>query len=555
MTAPTTPVPRPIPAPANFPITWESPELAQLPFQQDRQHVPNPMTPLAAWFAMNGFAVGATRAMAAYDVPMAFTVGHINYYYYMAIAPNVPPEEMPEHEARAQAALMPAVMQFRARWEQEWLPELQRMWADWASFDLGRASLPRLIQRFDECVAVFQRIWEIHFRLLIPAMVGFSEFRSLYEELFPGEGELDAYRLLQGFDNKSLEADRAFWNLSKQAESVPSIAATLRSSPLSELGAAFAGSEEGREFLREAAKVLAEFGRRSDTVQELGDPSWVEDPKPLFANVKALLEKGDDPNERLASMATAREAAVAAARERLASSPPEVRGRFEGLLFAAQNCSFLQEDHNYWIDQRGLHEVRQVCLAVGRRLCDEGKLAAPEDVFMFSVPELRELASGDGSGIGVARERRSAMAHWATVTPPPMVGTDYGPPPDNPITRAILRFFGGPPPASEQNVIRGNAGSSGTVRGIARLVMTLDDADRLGSGEIMVTPTTSPPWTPLFGIAAAVVTDTGGALSHCAIVAREYGIPAVVGTGTATAIIREGQTIEVDGDAGTVRLF
>ena len=95
------PAPVVIPLPENFPITWDPPEFQHLPFQQDRQHVPLPMTHMSAWFAANGFAVGASRALAAYSVPMAFTVAHLNYYYYMAIAPNIPPEEMPAAEERA----------------------------------------------------------------------------------------------------------------------------------------------------------------------------------------------------------------------------------------------------------------------------------------------------------------------------------------------------------------------------------------------------------------------------------------------------------------------
>lgn len=548
------PIPTPIPAPENFPIQWAVPEMAMLPFQQDRQHVPMPLTPLAAWFAANGFAVGASRALANYSIPMAFTVAHLNYYYYMAIAPNIPPEKMPEAEAAAQAALMPAVMSFRSRWEQEWLPELQTTWNEWTKFDLAGASLPRLLQRLDECQALFQRIWEIHFSLLVPAFVGFSEFREMYGQLLGG-GDLDAYRLLQGFDNKSLETDRAFWDLSLRVAANPALAAIFRATSSGDLQSVLSGSAEGRHFLDDANAVLAQWGRRSDTVQELGDPSWTEEPRPLFASIKSFLDGGQDPTGRLAAMAAEREATVAAAREKLANHPAEVRGQFEGLLFAAQSCSYLQEDHNFWIDQRGLHEVRQVCLETGRRLVSEGKLTDRSDVFLFTLPELRELAAGTTSGAGIAGKRRAEMAHWASITPPPMAGTDYGPPPSNPVTRAIARMFGGPPPASEATVVRGNAGSSGTFRGTARLIMTIDDADRLAPGEIMVAPTTSPPWTPLFGIAAAIVTDTGGPLSHCAIVAREYGIPAVVGTGAATAMIRDGQEIEVDGDAGTVTLL
>jgi len=121
---------------------------------------------------------------------------------------------------------------------------------------------------------------------------------------------------------------------------------------------------------------------------------------------------------------------------------------------------------------------------------------------------------------------------------------------------AIGKFFGGPPPATEEpGIIRGNAGSPGRARGPARVVRSLAEADRLRPGDVLVAETTAPPWTPLFASAAAIVTDTGGILSHCAVVAREYGIPAVVGTGSATARISDGQLLEVDGGAGLVRVL
>jgi pyruvate,water dikinase len=118
------------------------------------------------------------------------------------------------------------------------------------------------------------------------------------------------------------------------------------------------------------------------------------------------------------------------------------------------------------------------------------------------------------------------------------------------------KFFGGPPPAAEApDVLRGNAGSPGKVRGLARVVRALSQAGKLQAGDILVAETTAPPWTPLFATAAAIVTDTGDILSHCAVVAREYQVPAVVGTGRATKEIRDRQMLEVDGDAGLVRIL
>ena len=111
------------------------------------------------------------------------------------------------------------------------------------------------------------------------------------------------------------------------------------------------------------------------------------------------------------------------------------------------------------------------------------------------------------------------------------------------------------PSEEHPDLLGGTPGSPGKITGIARVIINLEDAGKLSEGEILVTATTSPPWTPLFATAGGIVTDTGGALSHCAIVAREYDIPAVVGTGMATAIIKDGQMIEVDGDTGDVRLL
>jgi pyruvate,water dikinase len=119
----------------------------------------------------------------------------------------------------------------------------------------------------------------------------------------------------------------------------------------------------------------------------------------------------------------------------------------------------------------------------------------------------------------------------------------------------MVRFWGVPPePSGHPGELRGMAGSRGVASGRARVARTLQEAGSLQPGEILVAITTMPPWTPLFGVAAAVVTESGGPLSHCAIVAREYGIPAVVGAPDATSRITTGQRITVDGSSGVVTI-
>jgi pyruvate,water dikinase len=191
----------------------------------------------------------------------------------------------------------------------------------------------------------------------------------------------------------------------------------------------------------------------------------------------------------------------------------------------------------------------------------EGLLDAAEDVLMLEAGEVREILQDPAGAramdwprqLVVQRQREIETA--AAMTPPPFLGNPaaLGAPAENLISRAMRNHFGGPPiPSSRPGELRGIPASRGVVTGQARVARSLQEAQALLPGEILVAPSTLPPWTPLFGIAAAVITETGGALSHCAIAAREYGIPAVVGVHGATRAIPDGAMVTVDGAAGTV---
>jgi phosphohistidine swiveling domain-containing protein len=387
-----------------------------------------------------------------------------------------------------------------------------------------------------------------------------SMFSDLYRDLFGDAGALDAYRLLQGFDNKSLETDRALWRLSRTARALPWVREALTWCADHEVMAALEQHDDGRAFLTELHAFLEEYGRRAEKFTMIGVPSWIEDPSPVIRNLKDYIAQPDrDPLAEMARLAEARARLLAEVNERLHGYPQPVIGQFGFLLKAAQEATVLQEDHNFWIDQRAMYEVRRVALEFGRRLAAAGVIAEASDVVYLDIEELRATAAGlplidRRAQIGM---RKTEMERFRTITPPHALGTlPPGAPPDNPVNRAITRFFGGPPqPASEPGVLRGNAGSPGKVRGVAKVVRSLAEAGKLERDDILVAETTAPPWTPLFATAAAVITDTGGILSHCAVVAREYGIPAVVGIGMATTAIRDGQVIEVDGDAGLVRII
>lgn len=553
--------PKPIPIPDNFRFEWSNPEDAKLPLQQDRAHAPNPLTPLSGWLAEHFWAKGATAGFAAAKQPVMMHIRRINTYYYLAVTPSVPPEQMEEAGHQAEDALKASIPTFADRWENEWLPEIRGYHDTWNAFDLSGATDEDLLAHLQWSLDTFTRLWDIHFEVAVPFLVAPSMFFDLYSDLIENAGTMDAFKLLQGVENISFRAGTDLWELSRIAANSDTVRSTVLNTPTGELLGALDKTTDGQKFVESLDSYLAKWGNRSDTVIEIGDPSWIEDPAIVINNLKAYLsDDAQDPHANWLELVAERERLVDEAQTLIAGYPEPVRQQFNGMLAAGQNGHRIQEDHNWWIDQQGNHQVRQVYLEFGNRLAAAGAISGSDDVFMLSGDEITDSARSGFSGDfkSVVSERRAEMEKWQKVPPAPMAGTDYGPPPDNPVTRALGRFFGTPPaPAAPDHpeLIPGTPGSSGKVTGTARVIIKLSDADRLKQGEILVTATTSPPWTPLFATASGIVTDTGGALSHCSIVAREYGIPATVGTMMATAAIKDGQQIEVDGDAGTVRIL
>ncbi|MGH2770177.1 MAG: PEP-utilizing enzyme, partial [Actinomycetota bacterium] len=346
----------------------------------------------------------------------------------------------------------------------------------------------------------------------------------------------------------------------RRALGLPEVRRVLEEKAAADIPAALEGSDQGRAFLADLHAYLEAYGERGD-LWGITHPTWVEDPTPVLKNLKDYLTQPDDadPAAEMRRRARERDQAVSEARRRLDGYPQPVREQFELLLEAAQTGVVLTEDHGFYIDFRGVYQGRRIILAIGRRLADAGVLARARDAFLLTLDELMETL-GRFPALDrreLIEQRRAEMERFGDVRPPAALGTaSSGPSPTQAFGRLMGKFLGAPPPDAEEEpgVLRGSAGSPGRAKGRARVIRSIAEAGKLSAGDILVAETTAPPWTPLFASAAAVVTDTGGILSHCAVVAREYGIPAVVGVGVATATIRDGQMIEVDGDAGVVRI-
>ena len=568
-----------IPTPPDFSVTWDDPRDVKFTWVLSDKYK-TPISPLIH-AVVGTFIVGNSAGFERVGLPLSLRVARLNTYQYVGMVPKAAPPEavmkgmgllnraapgvfklmMSKMGAgmskQQEATLNPIVERFETYWNDELLPEIKQHIAYFESCDLRGMSLDQLRAHLAQALQRVTRMGALHGFALMPSQFAMSQFEELYCELFEGSSTLDALRLTQGFDNKILEGDRALWRLSRAARATPEVSAILSGHGASEVIPALEKSAASQPFLTELRVWIAYYGQRLNSAFALGEPSWIEDPTPAIDYLRAYLSQPDPrPEMEPAALAAEREQAVAEARAKLAGYPDPVVARFEMLLKAAQIAAVVLKDHNFWIDQRLFYHVRRLILEFGQRLAQAGTLAAASDVFYLRPDELGN--GGDAPMKRLVQERKAEMERFSYVTPPPMLGT----PPafemtdGGPMMRAMFKGEATQPNTRpyEANRVQGFAGSAGVVRGTARVIHSLAEAGKLHPGDVLIAEATVPPWTPLFATACAVVTDTGGVLSHSAVVAREYRIPAVVGTGKATSTFHDGQMLEVDGNAGIVRV-
>ncbi len=547
-----------------FPGAWDLAIGDGPAFQFDPMHFPFPVAPLTDSAVNSALGAGFTAAAQEMNTPIVeLQARGVNWFHYDRYVMKQPSSE---DEARvmgerAEETAKQEIGRLGDRWEQEHLPALKVHLGRLAELEqaVETASGSDAVVLIDEAQAIHRDLWTIHFRIAIPMLLAMQLYDEFYADVFGGT-DSDAHALLRGVSSESVKAGLGLYDLANKASEL-GLEPVVRETPSDRLVATLESSDTGQAMLARLQDYLHTYGLRQDLF-DLATPTWRELPEIPLSSVRTYILTGRDARAEYEAIGRSAGAAIAAARTQLATYPEAVRGQFEGMLQVARTASFLQEEHNFYIDQQGLSRLRLFFLAVGRGLAADGMLERSDDVFMFTLDELRDLvANADEVDRtehvrALVRSRREELEIASTLTPPPFIGEPpEGPPPDSPMVRALGRFFGGPPQTTQAtNELKGNAGSYGVATGPARIARTLEEATKVQPGDILVAVTTMPAWTPLFGVAAAVVTETGGPLSHCAIVAREYGIPAVVGVYGATRVIVDGQQVTVDGGRGTVLL-
>jgi pyruvate,water dikinase len=536
---------------------------------RDDLHQPYPISPMGMTTIQKHHAWGYHVASEQTQLPPS-KGAHVKIYggrVYLGFALIDDPEEV-TGRAKAFGQLVEHVTDHWAEFYGGYISEVVANLASLGAVDGDRLTTPHLLDYLQKTEEINRRHWEIHFILMYPAdtiYLGFEAFCKVH-----GVEEKDFVNLLKGFNSMSTQTDEGLWALAEMAE-VAGLRDRLQRTPAAALRDALGGDSIGREWLAHFDEWLLRFGNRISAAHlDVMYPTWKEDPAPVLDTINSYfgrMDAGWHLLEARAEVMRQRDEVIATVEGKLA---PDDRQVFLRLLPAAQQVYAFQEDHGFYIDAGSTAVLHNTLMACGRRLQRFGLLDRADDVFFLTFSELVEilgdLARNEKVGTyhhqalvpSLVDERKEQWAAAAEVDAPLTVGNV----PSTMSDPIALKVFGIVDevlhPKGERHVVErleGFAGAAGVVEGPARVILSFEKFPDLQSGDILVCPATSTAWTPLFLKIAAVVTDTGGMLTHAAIAAREYGIPAVVGTWNATNSIRDGDIIRVDGNMGVVEVL
>jgi pyruvate, water dikinase len=556
---------------------------------RDGMHFPEPMYPFDFVTADSPYLCLGQANSRIFLVPPALGIDHRVLYGWVYMSANGVTDEA-EIGRRAQEFQKRAGFYFQnwdelyGRWQGKVEQEIQNIaslevpdlpeWEDEAVVTEGRGlgSSHTLLVAYDRLLESIDRIWQYHFEFLNLGYAAYLVFYQQCKEAFPDIADQTIAKMVSGVDVVLFRPDEELKRLARAAIDAGVADEVRGAADEDSLRSALTG--RGDDWLADwDATKQPWFNYSNGNGFYHHHRSWIDDPAIPLAAVGSYIERlqaGEDIARPLEAVSAERDRVTAEYRELI--DDDAAREAFDQALGLSRTVFPYVESHNFYVEHWYHTVFWNKVREFGALLVSHGFFAEPDDIFYLQRQEVSDalidlrLAWAAGSvarGPGywppiVAKRKRivEAMRGWS---PPPALG---GVPEQ--ITEPMTIMLWGITSERVQEwagagngdgALTGFAGSSGVVEGTARVILDVRDIGKLEEGEILVAPVTSPSWTPVFGKVAAAVSDIGGIMSHAAIVAREYGMPAVVGTGSATARIKTGDRVRVDGDNGVVTIL
>ena len=508
-----------------IPVDWVYAGAEECEWFWGRDHRPQPLTPMDLGLVEN-YSFGADRAWEEARLeppPVFYRRQFVGPFLYMRITPY-PPARMAEITShyREVAQRHGNVLGF---WQLYCQPRIQQ-----ACNELAGAASNASLRSSAEAWGYGHHQTFTSVSLLFEAT---TRLTALLAESVGDDATLIALEVTQGGENASQAIDSEIWELAELARQTPVVKRILGSNAEKNALESLRHEPRASAFLAAFDTLLERHGARSQG-WDIALPTWRERPEAPLSLVRAQLEsEGVSPAELTARSTARRREATDKARAQL---PEGKHADFARIVAELDGYVGIREDRAYW-QMVIAGEVRGLLLRKGAALVQGGRIDRADDILFLMPDEAEGNASSDLRPLVI--ERRREWERWCQVVPPSTIGT----PGIAPAAVEIAR-----------HELRGAPASRGQVTGPARLIRNPEEGALLRPGDILVCVMTTPSWTPLFSIAAGIITETGGALSHPAITAREYGIPAVVAVPDATTRIRDGQIVTIDGGKGIVAL-
>jgi len=545
------------------PIEWASEEEKKLHFWLDDLHCPQPISPM--WFDIGGWWLTCDYMYRRFGVPFGkeWVAKNIEGYVHSAVVPRDPKEEA--ELAPYYSMVMPVYAdKFLGWWHRRYLPEILRNFEYLDSFPMESSSLPELMILLEDAIDIQERHFRLHWMLNLAQFQSSLTFESLFVRMVGESHKGLVGRILVSDEDRNWDSVRDLWKLKEVAKASAAIRQAFEKQSTDNVVKTLAGSPEGRDFLKKIDDYKMEYGNKSMWAHEYIYPTWRENPTPIVEAIRGYLTSDYDYEKDVRQLRDNRDAAIAAMWALVPAAVAEAdRDRLRSALDLALKMTPLTPDHHFYMDQGTYARVRLVRMSVGRKLVEQSVLQEADDVMFLTYHELRVISADPGafdvkSLVATRRTERQAafgrrprlwagtITHWSLHEEPYKQG-NWDWPGIYERSKEAARPAGG--------TLRGLGASAGVVEGTARVVDSPEQFDQVQKGELLICKMTSPAWVVLFTKIAGLVTDSGGALSHPAVVSREFGIPAVVGTRTATQTIKTGQRLRVDGAAGTVEVL
>jgi phosphoenolpyruvate synthase/pyruvate phosphate dikinase len=548
---------------ASTPIDWANEEEKKLHFWLDDLHCPQPISPM--WFDIGGWWLTCGYMYRRFGVPFGkdWVAKTVSGYVMSAVVPR-PAEEEAELWAYYNMVMPVYADKFLDWWKRRYLPEILRNFEYLDTFPIESSSLPELMILLEEAIDIQERHWRLHWMLNLAQFQASITFESILIPMIGEQHKPLVGRVLVSDEDRNWDSVRELWMLKEKVKKNAGLKRAFDENETADgVMRALGSSDEGRGLLKEIDNYKNEYGNKSMYAHEYLYTTWRENPTPIVEALRGYLLSDYDCEKDVRQLRENRDAAIREMWSLIpANASQEDKDKLKTALDLALKMTPLTPDHHFYMDQGTYARMRLVLMGVGRKITELGGLTHADDVMFLKYDELRKLSANISTfdAKSIVKQRRKAREDAFAVRPRLWAGTItdwsmYGEP-----YKQVLWDWPGiyerskNVAAQPSGSVKGLGASAGVYEGTARVVESADQFDQVKKGEVLVCKMTSPAWVVLFTKIGGLITDSGGALSHPAVVSREFGIPAVVGTRTGTQAIKTGQRVRLNGASGLVEI-